>query len=703
MEIKKSSGGNQSLKKSDLNIIKSESKNQLQLCADTVQIESFFRTLFCNATGGYITLRGFKQDGGVAFKAESFKFDDPRLFTAANKLATQAAAHSGVVFCSPTATFQESKNAKGSEIFNGVALSVDIDNTNPHKARKLLEEILGPPTIVIASGGEWQDEQTGEFHPKLHLHWRLTKPTTTPEEHALLINLRKLAAKIAKADNSSGPLAHPLRIPGSWHTKSNPTLCTILDYKIDVEISLEYAKERLQNYQKKEPIAKTKTEISASKEFKSNKYANKSLSEELQKLSNTPNGKRNDQLNRSAFRLGQLIACGDLDESNVTSNLLATATSIGLNQSEANHTIQSGLCAGKSKPRIIFKPEKTQKTFATAQKFPFIMASELKIKPPLWIVEDYLEENSLSVVFGDPGSGKTFIALSLAASVATGCFWYNKNVNRGSVFYIAGEGFSGISRRLKAWSIYHETPLDNIQLFISERPAQLLDQENAISVAETIKELTAKHGHPKLVVIDTLARNFGNGNENQTEDMSAFIATVDNFIRIPFNCCVLIVHHTGHSDKDRARGSMALKGAADSEYSITKQKDVLTMTTTKMKDAEIPTPLSFLLKTQEIGIVDEKNKQVTSAVLELTTLIKFDLDRIRDLIPMKGINQTILLKKMNQELQIAIGHGNKLLQEGIGTHWNKAKSSKNASIYTPFYSISTPNEQETEKQKSIEK
>jgi RecA-family ATPase len=55
-------------------------------------------------------------------------------------------------------------------------------------------------------------------------------------------------------------------------------------------------------------------------------------------------------------------------------------------------------------------------------------------------------------VFGDPGSGKTFIALNVAASVATGIAWNGQNVKQGSGFYIAGEGFSGISRRLAAWS-----------------------------------------------------------------------------------------------------------------------------------------------------------------------------------------------------------------------------------------------------------
>ena len=98
---------------------------------------------------------------------------------------------------------------------------------------------------------------------------------------------------------------------------------------------------------------------------------------------------------------------------------------------EANQTIQSGLNAGKNKPRNSSTQEISQKTGSSpTQKFPFIKASDLKITPPQWIIEDYLEENSLSVIFGDPGSGKTFIALSLAASVANGRSWYNRSVKQ---------------------------------------------------------------------------------------------------------------------------------------------------------------------------------------------------------------------------------------------------------------------------------
>lgn len=425
-------------------------------------------------------------------------------------------------------------------------LSVDLDNTHPQKARELLEMILGPATIVVASGGEWQDNKTGKFLPKLHLHWRLSSPTTKPEEHLQLNNVRKLAAKIVKGAVSAGSLAHPMRLPGSWHTKAQPKMCRILHNNNDAEISLNDAQESLKNYlDQQENSSKTQNKSSnnppnGSHSSINTKYGMAALFEEMAHLANTSIGERNNHLNRSAFCLGQLVASGNLNELYVLNSLLATAMSIGLTELEAKHTIQNGLASEKCKPRATSEKEKSDETQSKTflKQFPFIKAGDMKINPPKWIVEDYLEENTLSVVFGDPGSGKTFIALSLAVSVATGLPWNDQSVKQGSVFYIAGEGFNGISRRLAAWRQYHQFSLTDAPLFISEGPAQLLDLENAKLVAETISTLAKNHGPPKLVIIDTLARNFGIGNENSTQDMSAFISIVDRYIRIPFNCCI---------------------------------------------------------------------------------------------------------------------------------------------------------------------
>lgn len=96
------------------------------------------------------------------------------------------------------------------------------------------------------------------------------------------------------------------------------------------------------------------------------------------------------------------------------------------------------------------KKNKIEKVRIDLQEFIFVKAKELKISPPKWIVEDYFEENSIAEIFGDPASGKTFIALDLAASIATGKSWLGKEVKKGLVFYVAGEGHNGLARRLKA-------------------------------------------------------------------------------------------------------------------------------------------------------------------------------------------------------------------------------------------------------------
>jgi hypothetical protein len=75
-------------------------------------------------------------------------------------------------------------------------------------------------------------------------------------------------------------------------------------------------------------------------------------------------------------------------------------------------------------------------------------------------------------------------------------------------------------------------------------------------------------------------------------------------------CTVLIVHHSGHGDKARARGAMALKGALDLEYRVEKTDAVIKLINTKMKDAEAPPDQFF-----ELAGVD-LDDNASSAVLQ---------------------------------------------------------------------------------------
>jgi hypothetical protein len=82
------------------------------------------------------------------------------------------------------------------------------------------------------------------------------------------------------------------------------------------------------------------------------KYATTALESELGRLAMAGEGTRNDQLNRSAFSLGQLVGAGRLDAHTVHDALLSVALRIGLGEVEARASIKSGLTNGAKKPRV---------------------------------------------------------------------------------------------------------------------------------------------------------------------------------------------------------------------------------------------------------------------------------------------------------------------------------------------------------------
>ncbi|MDX9973350.1 MAG: helicase RepA family protein [FCB group bacterium] len=246
-------------------------------------------------------------------------------------------------------------------------------------------------------------------------------------------------------------------------------------------------------------------------------------------------------------------------------------------------------------------------------------ASDLEIRPASWSIRGVLELDALALTFGDPGCGKSFLAVDWALSIASGTEWQGRRVKQSPVIYIAGEGHNGLTRRLKAWSIRQGVDLAGVPLFVSDAPAAFTDPAVIAEVEATINDLADQHGVPGLVVLDTVARNFGGGDENSTRDMGQFIQSCDR-IRAAYRCTVLLVHHTGHADKSRARGAMALKGALDIEYRLDKDESgVIRLEATKMKDGPHPEPMAFRLRTVDLGITDDEGESVTSAVLDSTS------------------------------------------------------------------------------------
>lgn len=260
-------------------------------------------------------------------------------------------------------------------------------------------------------------------------------------------------------------------------------------------------------------------------------------------------------------------------------------------------------------------------------------------KPTKWLIEGYLPPEGLAFVIGEPATGKSFLAIDWACSVVTGRLWNGKKVDQGGVVILAGEGHYGIRRRLAAWEVESKISLADKPLAVSDRGASLAEDGNIEEVINALDKFAGEHGAIAMVVVDTLHRNLGTGDENSSKDMGAYVSNLDS-IRSRFNCVIVTVHHTGHSAQHRARGSSAIKGSADAEYLVQIKNGINRLSCSKMKDSERPQDVGFNLETVIIPWKNAENENETSAVIRFADVIPSDGEKAL------GKNSVIVFKSL---------------------------------------------------------
>lgn len=87
------------------------------------------------------------------------------------------------------------------------------------------------------------------------------------------------------------------------------------------------------------------------------RYGSAALQGECERVASAPRGGRNNQLNTSSFRIGQLVGSGTVEATTGRDALLAAATSAGLVKEDGQRavlaTIESGMTSGATRPRDI--------------------------------------------------------------------------------------------------------------------------------------------------------------------------------------------------------------------------------------------------------------------------------------------------------------------------------------------------------------
>lgn len=252
-----------------------------------------------------------------------------------------------------------------------------------------------------------------------------------------------------------------------------------------------------------------------------------------------------------------------------------------------------------------------------------------KVSTAPWIVKGLIPSRGFGAVVGQPGCGKSFLALDLAFSVsvlaiteAEDARWFGRRIQPTGVAYIAAEGQTGFVKRVEA--LLKRYRVDNLHDFpfvlIPSNVDLRTDDGDTGPLCEELRAIDRMMQERSgirlgLVFIDTLNRVLAGGDENAPEDMGALIRNCGRLQQATNGATIVPVHHMNASGT-RERGHSSLRGALDFMIEVERLEDGGNRwKVAKQKDEGDGQTFGFSLKSQIIGM-DGDGDAITSCLIE---------------------------------------------------------------------------------------
>ena len=218
-----------------------------------------------------------------------------------------------------------------------------------------------------------------------------------------------------------------------------------------------------------------------------------------------------------------------------------------------------------------------------------------------WLIEPIWSHLAVGFIGGHPKCGKSWLALDLAVSVASGtdCLSAFQVRQRGpALVFLAEDPLPRVRDRLAGLCAHRGLALDALDLHVVTAPRLLLDDEDdRRRLQGAIARLK-----PRLLVLDPLVR-LHSMDENSSADISRLLGYLRALSR-KHDLAIVVVHHM--SKKKRSQPGQALRGSSDlhawsdSSAYLTRNRDQLLLTL-EHRSASAPEPIPLALVTGPAG------------------------------------------------------------------------------------------------------
>lgn len=230
-------------------------------------------------------------------------------------------------------------------------------------------------------------------------------------------------------------------------------------------------------------------------------------------------------------------------------------------------------------------------------RFIFKPMSEVERENLDFVWYPYLAKGEVTILEGDPGLGKSYLAQMIAGYVAKGrripCAIKGKGKTQGPVVYFDIENSGGTVTKPRLDDNGFKD-LDNY--YQVEEPFSIEDEDAMDEIYEYLEEI-----RPALVVFDTLNTYIGKADTHKASEVTQAFGQFKDIAR-EFNCSVLVLRHLtkgGGSAIYRGQGSIAFSGSARVVMSVgvdPNDTETRAMAITKINFAKPPRALTFRIE-----------------------------------------------------------------------------------------------------------